>query len=150
MKDVRNLIGLPVICEGRRIGRAASVELSGDLTQMRGVVVDCGLRGSRFIAAGTGLILGDVSIIARQIDRRAPVQMPLRRRALSTDGALRGAIIGALIDDESGKVGALLLSLGYVDDLLGGRRWIRQYTVSKENGDVIFSTYPEQKGSEET
>ena len=139
MKDVRNLVGLPVICGGKRIGRAASVELSRDLTQMSGLIVECGLKGSRYVAADEGLILGEVSIIATKLGGRVSPQMPLRRRALSTDGALRGAIVGALIDDDTRKVEALLLSLGYVDDIVDGRRWIRQYAVSKESGDVLFA-----------
>lgn len=140
MKDMRNLVGLPVIYGGARIGRAASVELSEDLTQLSGLIVDCGIKGSRFIAADDVQLLGDVSIIAASMGKRAPAQVPLRRRALSTDGAIQGAISSALIDEDTGKVDALLLSLGYIDDFLSGRRWIRQYVVQKDSGDVIFNS----------
>ncbi len=138
MKDLRNLVGLPVICDGKRIGRAASVELSQDLTQMAGLVVDCGIRGSRFIAAQDVELMGEVSIITNRSGRRTSAPLPLRRRALSTDGSTRGAVSGAMIDEASGKVEALLLSMGYIDDLLTGRRWIRRYQVQEESGNVIF------------
>ncbi len=145
MKDLRNLVGLPVICAGKRIGRASGVELSEDLTCMSGVVVDCGIRGSRFIPAGDVELMGEVSIITHTPGKRSGQAAPLRRRALSTDGGTRGAVAGAMIDERTGQVDALLLSLGYIDDILTGRRWIRQYRVQTDSGDVIFD---EEKGGD--
>ena len=47
MRRIRNLIGLPVIRGGRKIGRLLQAELSEDLPRLQGVWVDCGLRGTR-------------------------------------------------------------------------------------------------------
>jgi len=136
---MRSLTGLPVIHRGKRIGRAVSVELTNDLTRMRGLYVDCGLRGSRFIPEHMIGVLGEVAIIAEGLGQRANRKNPpLPRRALSTDGRLLGAVSGAMIDESTRNVEALLLSRGYIDDLLGGRQWVRRFTVNRDSGDVIF------------
>lgn len=152
IRDMRTLTGLPVISKGRRIGRAACVELTDDLTRIRGLFVDCGMRGSRFIPEQMIDLLGEVAIITGGSGRRTSARNPtLQRRALSTDGRLLGAVSGAMIDENTRSVEALLLSRGYIDDLLVGRQWVRQYTVNRDSGDVIFpgeGTKPQSKGGE--
>lgn len=139
IKDLRNITGLPVILGGKRIGRAAGVELTDDLTRMSGLYVDCGMRGSRFIPERMIGILGEVSIIAEGSGRRASAKSgALPRRALSTDGQLLGAVSGAMIDETTREVTALQLSRGYIDDVLVGRQWVRHFTVNRDSGDVIF------------
>ncbi len=152
---MRSIQGLPVIYRGKRIGRATSVELTEDLTRMRGLTVDCGMRGSRFIPEHMIGILGEVSIIAKESGRRASTKEPLfPRRALSTDGQLLGAVSGAMIDETTRGVEALQLSRGYIDDLLVGRQWIRHFTVNQDSGDVVFldgiqkATRSQPKGGE--
>lgn len=131
---------MSVLVQGERIGRAASVELTDDLTRMRGLYVDCGMRGSRFIPVDMIELLGEVAILSRGSGRRASAKANvLPRRALSTDGQLLGAVSGAMIDETTRDVQALQLSRGYIDDLLVGRQWVRHFTVNPNSGDVVFS-----------
>ena len=133
------MTGLPVIRNGKRIGRAACVELTEDLTRMRGLYVDCGLRGGRYIPEQSISVMGEVSILADERGKRASAKnSALLRRALSTDGQLLGAVSNAMIDEATRTVEALELSRGFIDDLFLGRRWIRQFTVNRDSGDVIF------------
>ena len=148
MRDVRNLVGLPVLYEGRRIGRAMQVELSEDLTHMRGVIVDCGLRGRRFLPAGQGLLLGSVAIISDSMGRRAKANPQPLRRAQSVDGQLRCAVASAMVDEGTGAVRAILISRGYLDDLLHGRQWIGAGRYSVANGNVIFDERGVEKHEE--
>ena len=135
------MTGLPVIRNGKRIGRAACVELTEDLTRMRGLYVDCGLRGGRYLPEQSISVMGEVSILADERGKRASARnSALLRRALSTDGQLLGAVSNAMIDEATRTVEALELSRGFIDDLFLGRRWIRQFTVNRDSGDVIFPT----------
>lgn len=144
-----------MLYRGKRIGRAAQVELTEDMTRMRGLYVDCGMRGSRFIPEEMIELVGDVAVILRGSGRRASAKTnALPRRALSTDGQLLGAVSGAMINETTRNVEALQLSRGYIDDLLAGRQWIRHYMVIRDSGDVIFPgagpirSGPHSKGGE--
>ena len=127
-----------MIVEGKRIGLTMGVEYSADLTKMDGLFVNCGLRGTRLIRTDDIQVMGEVSVIARGTGRRAAMTRAMPRRAASVDGTLRGAAKSALIDEETGDVSALLLTFGYIDDILYGSRWIREYRVSGEMGEVLF------------
>ena len=138
VKSSKSLMGMPVICSGKRLGRVSQISLADDLTKVKGLWIDCGLRGTRFID-GTQLdMLGEVAVLARESGKRSQCdERPMMRRALSTDGVRIGAITDAVIDEKTLEVKALELTQGYVDDLLSGRRRIWQFTVVKD-GDVII------------
>ena len=40
MKNMRLLVGMPVICNGRKLGRVVQAEISEDLTRMTGLFID--------------------------------------------------------------------------------------------------------------
>lgn len=141
---------MPVILEGKRIGRAIDVALCEDLRKMTGVYINCGLRGSRFIPAGQVKLLGEVAILLSGAGKRSGADrgVKLLRRAFSIDGRPLGAITSALLDEQTGQVRALELSKGYLDDLIYGRQWVRQYTVNRESGEVLLGAAAEMEGRE--
>ena len=114
MRKLRNLTGMPVICKRKKIGRVIHAGLSSDLRALEGIWVDCGLLGTRYIAAEHIGTIGEVSVIADCRGRRRKMNArSLVCRAVGTDGRRLGAIVGAEIDEVSLMVCALELSLGF-------------------------------------
>ena len=70
MRKIRNLTGMPVIWKDKKLGRLIQAELSGDLTCMEGVWVDCGLMGTRFITADHLSLIGDAAVHSDAKGRR--------------------------------------------------------------------------------
>lgn len=146
MRKVRALIGQPVVVNHRRIGRVVQVELNSELTELTGLWVDEGILGTRFIPSESLAMLGKVAVMADERGKRKRCKSPaLFRRAVGTDGSRLGAITGAEIDELSFRVNALELSFGLWEDLLIGRRAIRQFTLNRETGDVLIDTAESEK-----
>lgn len=146
MRKLRVLIGMPVVVNNRRIGRVIQAELSADLRQLDGLWIDAGLRGTRFLSSDSLGMLGKVAVMADDMGKRRRCKsISLFRRAVSTDGRRLGAITGAEIDELSFNVEALELSCGLWDDLLYGRARIRNFTLNRENGDVIIDVAETEK-----
>lgn len=139
MRNVRGMIGMPVVCEGRRLGRVLRAELAEDLARLEGLWVGAGLRGTRFIPADRLELIGTVSVMADSIGARKRMGgPPPLLRAVSSDGRRLGAVTGAEVDELSFQVTALELSAGLWDDLIRRRRRVTRYTVNRESGEVVI------------
>lgn len=139
MKTVRQMIGMPVVCQSRRIGRLARAELEDDLSRLRGIWVSAGLLGTRWIPVESLELLGRVAILSdgSGVRRRMHIA-PLFRRATATDGSRLGAVTGAEIDEISFAVTALEVSQGLWDDLISLRRRVRHFTANRETGEILI------------
>lgn len=136
MRKARNLIGMPVICHRRKIGRLVQADFSSDLRRLEGIWLDCGLRGTRYIPTEQLSMIGERAIIADERGRRRKCTAgSLLHRAVATDGERLGAIVGAEVDEISFLVCALELTRGFWDDLYLGRTRVETYCV--QNGEVI-------------
>ena len=145
MRKLRNLTGIPVICNRKKIGRVIQAQLSDDLSALEGIWVDCALRGTRYIAAEHIGTIGEVAIIADHRGKRRRMNArSMIYRAVSTDGRRIGAITGAEIDEVSLMVNALELSRGFWDDIYNGRSIIRKYSVNAEAGETVIVDSNEQ------
>ena len=150
MRKLQSFIGMPVVCQSRRIGRLLRSELSEDLTRLKGIWVGSGLRATRWIPAEDLQMLGQVAVFCDGCGKRGRVSSePLFRRATATDGVRLGAITGAEIDEVSFAVTALELSQGFWDDLIYGRHAIRSFTVDRETGGVIVGPAGHGKGEDD-
>ena len=139
MRNVRGLIGMPVVCGGRRFGRVLRAELADDLTRLEGIWVGAGLRGARFIPAERLELIGSVAIHADGPGARKRMGgTPPLRRAIASDGRRLGAVTGAAVDELSFRVTALEVSAGLWDDLVHSRRFVRRYTVNRASGEVVI------------
>lgn len=146
MRKIRALIGQPVVVNNRRVGRVVQPELSPELTELTGLWVDEGILGTRFIPSESLAMLGKVAVMADERGKRKKCKSAaLFRRAVGTDGSRLGAITGAEIDELSFRVEALELSFGLWEDLLIGRRRIRQFTLNRETGDVLIDIAESEK-----
>jgi len=140
VKNTNFIGGMPVVCEGERIGRVLFVQLTPSLHRMAGLHVDCALRGRRYIPAERIRMIGEMAVLVEPGFGKTSLPPALPRRALSEDGTHLGCITGAWIDELSHGVDSLELSGGVLQDLFSGRRRVRLYHVRKENGDVIVCT----------
>ena len=137
IRNAKSVLGLPVICGGKNLGRVSYVLPDDALRAVSGVYLYCGLTGSRFIGCDQLELIGDVAVLAHSSGKRLQQNRPpLFRRALLPDGSRIGAITDVLLGENTLRIEALELSRGYLDDLTGGRAHVEQYTVQK-NGDVI-------------
>lgn len=138
MRRICSLIGMPVVCRRRKIGRLVYASLSPDLKQLDGIWVDCGLRGTRYISAEHLSMIGEMAVLSDNAGiRRRYSAAPLFFRAVSTDGSRIGAVTGAEIDEISFLVQALEISRGVWDDFYTGRVRSEAYTVKFEHGETI-------------
>ena len=152
MRKLRNLIGMPVLCQRQKLGRLMQVELSEDLAHLEGIWVDGGLKGTRYIPSEQLGMIGEVAVLAdsRGARRRCSAR-PLFLRAVSTGGERVGAIVGAEVDELSFQVRALELTHGFWDDLNAGRARVERYTAQPERSIVIVleSTEDAKEGGHE-
>lgn len=146
MRKTRNLIGMPVVVNSRRIGRVVQAQLSEDLSSLAGIWIDAGIRGTRFIPSDSLAMVGHIAIMADDTGKRGQMKREqLFRRAVCTDGRRLGAITGAEIDELSFRVEALEVSRGVWDDLLRGRMLTRRFILNRENGDVLIDVSETEK-----
>ena len=150
MRKLRNLSGMPVLCQRQKIGRLVQAELSEDLARLDGIWVDGGLRGTRYIPAEQLGMIGEVAVLSdgRGVRRRCDAR-PLFLRAVNAAGERMGAIVGAELDEMSFQVRALELTRGFWDDLSTGRARIERYSVQPEQSVVIVLDAAQETDSEE-
>ncbi|MBQ3078786.1 MAG: hypothetical protein IJC48_02135 [Clostridia bacterium] len=148
MKSIRSLIGMMAISSGggRRLGRVLKLSFDEALSGLDGIWIAGRLGKTMFCPAEDVEMLGDVAVIVGKISRRKPQGEPFRmRKALDASGALIGAIVGAYVSEETLIVEELEMSLGFWEDVAGGRKSIRHFSVRTPGGDVVVS----EKGGEE-
>ncbi|MDO4739473.1 MAG: hypothetical protein Q4A66_02290 [Eubacteriales bacterium] len=138
MKNTNYLNGMPVVCNGARIARVLSVQLTPDLSRMAGLHVDRGLGGRRYIPAERVRLMGELAVLVEPGYAKNDAPPALPRLALSPDGAHIGCITGAWLEETGYGVESLELSGGILQDLFTGRMRVRRYHVQKEKGEVII------------
>ena len=138
MRKIRNLIGMPVLAGGRKLGRLLQADLSDDLKRLEGVWVDCGFKGTRYIPVESLSMIGEMAVFTDGIGKRRRISAPpILRRAVSTDGRRIGAIVGAEIDELTFLVGALELARGFWDDLFAPRGRVEAFAARTDSNEVI-------------
>lgn len=149
MIKMRNLTGMPVVMDGRKIGRLIQAELSQDLRRLRCIWIDAGIKGMRCIPSENLEMIGSKAVTADSagIRSRCRAALPLLR-AVSTDGRRLGAVTGAEIDELTFAVQALEISGGLWDDLYRGRRRIAASCIHLQGNDVILQE-PADKSDKE-
>lgn len=129
MKRLNEMIGLPVISGGRKMGVVSSLCLSPDVRCVTGINVRRGLRGGVFVPGKLIERLGE-----GQIDVACASCGAMRRETVlgavcDRHGLRVGLITDAAIEEQTLRVTALEVTFGPIDDLIGGRRWIRCFTA---------------------
>ncbi len=140
---MNRLIGLPVICGEKRLGRVSSVMLTRSGDRLSGLMVQGGLRSARWVPAESILCLGTLSILVRNDGGKRQEAQPFRLGRVSDTGGMRlGCVTDVRIDEQTLGIDALEITFGPLDDLFIGRRWVRGFTIHPDNGDVIVPCEP--------
>jgi uncharacterized protein YrrD len=147
---MNRLIGLPVICGEKKLGRVSAVTLARDGGRLAGLMVRGGLHGARWVPAEAVLCLGALSILVRADGGKRQEGQTFRLgRVSDTSGMRLGCVTDARLDEQTLDVDALEITFGPLDDLLIGRRWVRGFTIHPVSGDVVVPCGPMDAGAGE-
>ncbi len=146
MLRMSKIIGLTSVLHGtgRRMGLVERVCLSADGQDAAGLVLRLyGLtRGKRFVPFGRIALWGEVTVAVTGMEK-VPGRLKkqedlLGLSVLDTSGERLGWVTDALIEEETGRVAALEVSQGIVDDFTRGRIRVRDFTMRP--GGVVAVT----------
>ena len=129
MKRLNEVIGLPVMCGGQRMGFVSALCLSPDAHDVIGLNMQRSFRGGIFVPESGIRRLGERFV---EIDRPQGMQL--------------GLITDAAIDEQTLHVTALEISFGPLDDLIGGRRWVHRFTAEAHTGRIVISLPEWERG----
>lgn len=148
MKLINRLKGMSVIEEksGRTIGKVEQGWLHAGGQRLQGISIKAeGLRAKKLYASMEDIrLIGDVSVIIDAARKQPPIKNGPApgMRVWSAEGEKLGWLTNALIDETTGNVSALEVSVGYLDDLTQGRIWVNEFTV-RPCGVIAVSRAPE-------
>ncbi|MBR6786804.1 MAG: PRC-barrel domain-containing protein [Clostridia bacterium] len=149
MTDMKRLIGLPVIMDGRQVGTVERGVLHPDGKALRGLMIREGMRTARWIDAGSISLLGQLSILCSTPPVKPPRDSAFRLfRVTDANGLRIGLVTDALLDEETLRVTALEISSGPVDDLIDGRFFATSFDV-KSCGATGHVTIPCKESGKE-
>lgn len=132
------LLGLPVILRGRMMGRVERAVVTADGRSLRGLTLRRGLGGARWVELGQILVLGEVSVIIDTPPSRLPVDADFELHMVKdTGGMTLGWVTDTLLCLETRRVTGLEVTLGLMEELLGGRLVAREWTVVPGTGQVL-------------
>ena len=135
---------------GRRMGLVEHVALSADGQDVQGLILQRRglLRRKRYVPFQSIALWGEktVSVTAEERIPKSVRKTPDIEglRVLDTSGERLGWVTDALVEETTGRVLALEVSRGYVDDFISGRIRVRDFTMRL--GGVVAVT--EEAGGE--
>ena len=138
--DVRlnSVLGLPVILRGRMVGRVERAVVTADGRSLRGLAIRRGLGGAKWIDCGKIVVLGEVSVIVDDIPARLPGDADFALRTVKDTGGMPlGWVTDVFLNPATYRVTGLELSLGLMEELLGGRLIARSWTVIPGTEQVL-------------
>ena len=143
-KEIRlgSITGLPVILNGRKIGRVEKAVLTPDGRALRGLVTRQGLGGAKWIPGEAASVLGQVSVVTAMHPGRVPRDADFSFGSVrDTAGLHIGRVTDVFLDADTRRITALEVSLGLVEELTVGRLLAREYvvrTAPSEPGQVLI------------
>ena len=140
ISDIRlaGVLGLPVILRGRMIGRVERAVVTADGRSLRGLAIRRGLGGARWVEAHQIVVLGEVSVVIDDSPTRLPHEADFALRMVKdTGGMTLGWVTDVLLNPVTYRVTGLELTLGFMEELLGGRLIARSWTVVPGTNQVL-------------
>ena len=133
-----SVLGLPVILRGRMIGRVERAVVTADGRALRGLTIRRGLGGARWINSAHIVVLGEVSVIVDSDPARLPQDADFDLGTVKDTGGLAlGWVTDVFLNPATYRVTGLELTLGLIEELLGGRLIARSWTVVPGTGEVL-------------
>ncbi len=140
---MNRLIGLPVICGEKKLGRVSAVLLTKGGDRLAGLMVQGGMRSAKWVPAESILCLGTISILVGSGGGKKQEAQPFRLGRVSDTGGMRlGCVTDARLNELTMDVDALEITFGPLDDLFVGRRWVRSFTIHPDSGDIVVPCEP--------
>ena len=130
--DIRlnSVLGLPVILRGRMIGRVERAVITADGRALRGLLIRRGLGGAKWIGSDQILVVGEVSVIIDGEPARVPHDADFELGTVKdTGGMALGWVTDVFLNPATCRVTGLELTLGLMEELMGGRLIARSWTV---------------------
>ena len=140
ISDVRLncVLGLPVIQRGRMVGRVERAVVTADGRGLRGLAIRRGLGGARWVDTRSIAVLGEVSVIIDDDPARLPHDADFSLRMVKdTAGMTLGWVTDVFLNPATFHVTGLEITLGLMEELLGGRLIARSWTVVPGTGQVL-------------
>ena len=138
--DIRlnGVLGLPVILRGRMIGRVERAVVTADGRSLRGLAIRRGLGSAKWVEARQIVVLGEVSVVIDDSPARLPHDADFFLRSVKdTGGMTLGWVTDVFLNPATYRVTGLELTLGLIEELLGGRLIARSWTVVPGTGQVL-------------
>ena len=129
------LIGTAVIVGGRRAGRVSGVVLE-DGRHIAGVLVEGALGGKCMMSLGC----------AGKGARAGGCEPFSPGRAITTGGQRLGRVSDLFIDERTGRVDAIEVSRGYLDDLVSSRLICSEFSLRPQSGDAVVADVHTERG----
>lgn len=136
--------GLPVVREGRVLGRVEQFVLTGDGHRLRGLVIRRGFGIARWLPAESIGVMGQVTVIAKGAPGRLPRDADFALGCVrDTAGLDLGRVTDVYLTGPQGCVAAIEMTLGPLEELRCGRMLAREFAVCPipgEPGQVLIPT----------
>ena len=131
MTGLKAILGLPVVVDGRQVGRVEAGYLTESGEELLGLVIRNGMRGARWLDAGQIVSLGGVCVLAAGCPQRLPKQLaPMPGPVWDPCGLRLGRVTDVYL--RGLRVEALEIFLGPWDDRRFGRMVARVWTLVPE------------------
>ena len=133
------VLGLPVILRGRMIGRVERAVVTSDGRGLRGLAIRRGLGGAKWVDSRHIVVLGEVSVVIDGYPVRLPRDADFDLRMVKdTGGMTLGWVTDVFLNPATRRVTGLELTLGLMEELLGGRLIARSWTVVPGTNQVLI------------
>ncbi|MBQ2818216.1 MAG: PRC-barrel domain-containing protein [Clostridia bacterium] len=148
MKRLDEIEALSCVDEnsGRVIGRVGGAVISGDGKKLLGLMIRPKrfLSGERFLDFSSVSVIGDVCVLFKKDALKKRGMCPKDRLYIGagvygSNGRIIGWYTNAYLDEKSGLVTCLEVSIGYIDDFFEGRILISEFSCSGE-GIIAMQT----------
>ena len=135
------IMGLPVVRQGRILGRVEQAVLDESGKFLRGMVVRKGIGGAMWLGNPEISVIGGVSILAKGELQHLPGRVDFELTSVKDASGLRlGRVTDVLLNPMTRRVAALEISLGPLEEWRHGRALLREFTVRptpEEPGQVL-------------
>ena len=133
MTSLNRLIGLQAICQGQKCGWVERGVLDEGGEFLSGFVIRKGLGGAKWIPFDRIEALGGVSVVFRGGLEKLPKTPETRLGPVWEPSGLRlGTVTDVYLHTRTGRVAAIEISLGPVDDWRFGRMAAVDYAIRRE------------------
>lgn len=147
--DVRlgRIVGLPAVCGEKVVGHVERAVPDAGGRTLRGLVIRRGLGSAKWADRSAIAVLGDVSVILEARPGRVPRGRSAVLGAVKDESGLTlGRVTDLWVNPETFAITAMEISLGWMEEMRGGRRIIRRWTIQPGQETQVLIPREEWEG----